>query len=328
MSSKNQWYMNFQDLNKIEPAKVYLDIAFRAGRSLQKSKIKDKFKFMKTSAFASIETASRSLTSNLENILKKFPVIDELPEFYVELIRTTLDYRHLKKSLGAVRWALQSITRLQRDYLLKIKKDINIKYINMNKKEFYGRVSSVLKQIDKELAYIDTARITMKRFPNVKTSRFTAAIAGYPNVGKSSILKGLTQSTPEIKEYAFTTKDLNIGYMDKIQLIDTPGTLDREKMNPIEHQAYLVQKLVCNTIILVIDPTETCGYSTKKQMQLAKKIRDFKKPVIIVHNKLDLNQEPDEKFLNVSAKVGTNMSSLKKLIKDHESDSKKKDDSK
>jgi len=317
--------MNFQDLTKIEPANVYLDIAFRAGRSRQKAKIKDKFKYTKTSAFSSLETVGKSLVSNLENILKKYPIIDELPEFYIELIRTTIDYRMLKKSLGAVMWAVKSVTRLQREYLIKIKKDINIKYVNMNKKEFYGRVSSVLKQIDKELKYLDEGRRIMKRFPNVKTKRFTVAIAGYPNVGKSSILKSLTTSDPEIKDYAFTTKALNIGYMDRIQIIDTPGLLDRDKMNPIEHQAYLVQKLVSDMIVVVADPTEACGFSYDLQKKFIRNVKDFKKPVLVIHNKADINKNPDERFLNVSATEGTGMSSLKKLIKKHEADSKKED---
>jgi nucleolar GTP-binding protein len=82
------------------------------------------------------------------------------------------------------------------------------------------------------------------------------AIAGFPNVGKSTLLNRLTGATAETNAYAFTTKSLNMGAIEyrhnTIQFIDTPGTLARpEKMNDIERQAYLAMKYAAHLIIYV-----------------------------------------------------------------------------
>ncbi|GAH40561.1 unnamed protein product [marine sediment metagenome] len=73
-------------------------------------------------------------------------------------------------------------------------------------------------------------------------------VAGYPNVGKSSIVKNIsTNKKIEVQEYPFTTKKLNMGHLElerrfdkiRIQCLDTPGILDRPmaKRNNIELQA-------------------------------------------------------------------------------------------
>jgi len=163
----------------------------------------------------------------------------------------------------------------------------------------------------------------MKRFPAIKTGLFTIAIAGYPNVGKSSLLKILTNASPEIKEYAFTTKAINMGYFnlndDKIQVIDTPGAFDRNinKMNNIEKQAFLALKHVANMIIFIIDPTEGCGYGIKQQDNLLQSIKSFKKPIITVHNKADLIQKREKDVLYLSIKTKEGLTELIDLIKHH-----------
>ena len=53
-----------------------------------------------------------------------------------------------------------------------------------------------------------------------------AVLVGLPNVGKSQLVAALTEATPEIGEYPFTTRSAIIGMMPfenvQIQLIDLP----------------------------------------------------------------------------------------------------------
>lgn len=49
---------------------------------------------------------------------------------------------------------------------------------------------------------------------------------GLPNAGKSSLLKALTNATPKIGNYPFTTLEPNLGTMDTIVLADIPGLVE------------------------------------------------------------------------------------------------------
>ncbi len=287
--------MNFQDLLKVEKADFYIDLSLRKGREaaerVKKTKTKieriDKARRIELARLDSVREVS---TSALEKIVKSFPSIDDLPEFYKELIRTTLDYGQLKKSLGAVNWAKERIKILHRDYGRKIKNARDFGDIPRIKGEFVGRFSSVLKQIKAELAYLDDSRRTMKGYPAVKDLP-TVAIAGFPNVGKSTLLSRLTTATPDIANYSFTTRKLNFGPADfngrKIQMVDTPGTLNRfEKMNYIERQAEIALKYLAKIIIFVFDPTE--GYSIDEQKKLFLHVKRLEKPMIVYVSKTDI----------------------------------------
>lgn len=296
--------MNFQDLHKIEDADTYLDMAFRNARERSddtkieakaktkalKYKITKQYKgvytgrktmnfrlqFEKTVELSRINAVTGNLTGHLQKIVDNFPMVDQLPPFYNELIKATLDYESLKKSLGGMKWAGERMNKLNAFYQSKMARTQDINELKKFRREFYGRVSSVMKQIGPELAYVDEARKTMKGFPNIKTSVKSVCIFGFPNVGKTTLLYKLTGSKAEIKNYAFTTKNINVSYAnindEKIQFIDTPGTLDRkEKINNIELQAQLVLKYAADMIIYVFDPTES--YPLPEQIKLYDNLR-------------------------------------------------------
>jgi nucleolar GTP-binding protein len=298
--------MNFQDLKKIEKHTYYIDVAFKKATNKvndirHKVKIKyDKLVKSKSIEQSRIDVIKESLNNQLNKILEAFPSIDNLEIFYLELIKTTLDYRDLKKSLGALKWATGQISKLHRDYNRKISKATDYNRVNEARRQFYGRVSSVLKQIRNNLDYLEESRKTMKDFPAIKTKLFTVCIFGYPNAGKSTLLKNLTDAEPEIKSYAFTTKKLNLGYINdprvKVQIIDTPGTLNRlNKMNFIEFQAHLAVKHLADLVIYVFDPM--FEKELKEQKKLLLKLKEYGKEIILYISKTDIApQENIDKF--------------------------------
>ena len=218
-----------------------------------------------------------SLTSDLDSIVKSFPTIDNLNDFYKELLEEKFGILRIKKSLAAVSWASKKIKELSKKY--------------SEKRGFIGRTSSLLKRISNDLEFLESLRKEFKEFPRIKEF-FTIVITGFPNVGKTTLLYKLSGSKPEIENYAFTTKQLNIGYLStrglKVQLIDTPGTLNRvEKMNVYEKQSFLAIKHLANLIVFVV----AHDYDVKKQIKLLNRILSFKKPVLVFLNKLEITDE-------------------------------------
>lgn len=287
--------MNFQGLTKVETADWYIDVAFRAATK-RAGIVRDAATGTRLDKSKSIEQAKLNelhavLRKHLMQILLSFPSIDGLPEFYQQIIRTALEYDRLKKSLGAVNWAVDKIDMLHHDYQRDLTKTRDLMRVNALRKEYYGRVSSVVKAIKAQLVYLENARRVMKEFPSIKQNMFTVAIAGFPNIGKTTLLAKLTGSKPEIAAYAFTTKKLNVGYLRcdhvKIQVIDTPGTLNRfEKMNTIEQQAYLAMKYCADLIVYIFDLSEPFPLSDQKK--LFSKLQLSHKPLIAYVSKTDI----------------------------------------
>jgi len=316
--------MNFQDLIKIENPETYLDIALRKARlkaeQIKGKNIKNRLVKARNIELMRINTACGSLQSYFEKILISFPSIDSLPVFYNELVRTTLDYVSLKKSLGGVNWGIKRILKLNTDYQRKISRTQDFNVINKTKGEFCGRLSSVVKQLGPELAYLEDARKTMKGFPTVKTSIPTICIFGFPNVGKTTLLYKLTGSKPEINSYAFTTKNINVSYANvdnkKVQFVDTPGSLDRmNKMNTIEKQAYLVLKHVADIVVYVFDLTESYPLADQEKLYYSLR-KDFVKDKNIISYLSKTDLVDDDKKINEFAKKYNAKKNIENLKKD------------
>jgi len=291
--------MNFQHLVPVERSKDYLDIAFRKAREKSNKKLTGEWlEKIRRKEMIRLDVIKDQLTQRLDKVVKSFPSLEHLPSFYIKLLKLTLDYGMLKKSLGGVSWAIGKVRFLHKNYVRQLSKTKERSKIASLKKEFYGRVSSVVNQIDKELVFLESCRKIMRKYPDVK-EKFTICLFGFPNVGKTTLLNKLTGSKAEVASYAFTTKNINIGYLKKedqeIQVLDVPGTLARvEKMNDIERIAYLAVKDLAGVIVYVFDISGV-GYSLKKQEDLLKTLkRNTKHEKILLYlSKTDLLQKED-----------------------------------
>lgn len=290
--------MNFQGLSKVEKSDFYLDLAFqaakRAGNKTREEKYNNRLLKSRHIEIDKIKAIDKALTSALSQIITKYPSMDSLPEFYQELINTALSIEDIKRSLSKVNYVVNKTKEFTRLYSSKITRTTDFNEINIHRREYYGRISSLIKQIKDDLDYLEMAREEMKGFPSIKTNLPTVCICGFPNVGKSTLLKNITNSDVEISAYAFTTRKLLIGYKElgyeKVQFIDTPGVLNRKgKENIIEHQAYLAVKYLAKFCIFVIDLSLGSGYDVKDQIKLLVELKKrFEKDFLVYLSKVDL----------------------------------------
>ncbi len=246
-----------------------------------------------------ITMAASSIHDRLSKSVVDFPSLLNLPPFYRDLADAIIGIDRLRKSLGAVDGTARIVNKLKREHLRQLRYARTPKEAAVIRRRAYGRISSVVTKVDDQLVFLSEVAKRLSNLPSVYVDMTTIVIAGYPNVGKSTLLLALTGSAPKIAHYPFTTTGLQLGYFkyshQKYQVIDTPGLLDRqlEKRNPIERQAISALRHLAKIIVFVLDVSETCGYELRDQFHL---LEDIEKMfvdinVLVVVNKEDLLDE-------------------------------------
>jgi nucleolar GTP-binding protein len=264
-------------------------------------------------ALNKLATVSNILRDYFNKIIKAHPSYDNLPDFYREMIDLIVGIRRIKKALAALNWANDMTQKIINKAIREIKGGKNPVQVL---KSAYGRISSIIEQIDEELRFLNELKRILKEIPSL-TDEPTVVVAGYPNVGKSSFVARVSSVKPEIASYPFTTKQIHVGYIDlgrtRIQIIDTPGLLDRplEKRNEIEKKAILCLKHIANCILFIVDPT----IDLEPQMKLLEEIKEnFDIPIIVAYSKADLHDKRD--LLAFSSVTGEGVDEIIKKIRE------------
>lgn len=311
--------MSFHVIPPVETAQWYLTHAFSNARKKSSQLPKKGNSTLETTKRIvewKINQVERTLLKHLTGLLESFPKTDQLTEFYQQLMRVTLDFVEFKQSFGALVWAKKKVQELSRTHSRRARYARQLSDVSAVEREYYGRISSVFKQIKQNLEELSRARHVIIEYPVIKKC-YTVAIAGFPNVGKSTLLYALTGSNPGIKNYPFTTTTIKVGYRQihhtKVQFLDTPGTLLRpEKMNIVEKQAYLALKYCADLIIFVIDPTMELAHQEK----LFASLKEYHKPMFVYLSKTDIVEQITTQKLQGTFSAMTSKDEVAKVVEE------------
>jgi len=274
-----------------------------------------------------IRVMSQTIRKTLRKLVTATPSLSNLPPFYKELVAALVNVDDVRKSLGAIDGTAKVIRRLEREHIRRLRAVRSLGGTSAIRRQAYGRISSTVKRASDHLAILREAEGKLADLPSVFIEMPTIVIAGYPNVGKTMLLRRLTGSEPKIAPYPFTTKGLNLGYFERgykrYQIIDTPGLLDRplEERNPVERQAIAALRHLADVVVFMLDPSGTCGYDFVRQLHLLEDIRKTFSNVIVVINKTDLLdeqrvqevQELCKEAIFISAATGQGVPELEKI---------------
>ncbi|NOR85912.1 GTP-binding protein [archaeon] len=306
-----------------------IDKAFAAAREAKEIKIDPKRRIdsVRDREIQRINTVAQTIIDNFSKILTNTFKTDELTPFYYDMISLLIDMDQFKKSMAAILWAKTRTQKLASHHRRKIKVTA-LKELADVRRDFYGREASVVKQIKKDLLFLGEVRRDLRALPDIKDEP-SIVLTGFPNVGKSSLLKKLTGANPEIKSYPFTTKGIMVGYLEKrAQILDTPGLLDRpEKLrNNIELRAISAIKNISNIIVFVFDVSEI-AYPKEKQLELFDEIKNnFDVKIFACMNKSDAAKKDTIDYLekNIDCPVyftstitGAGIEEFKKVLLDN-----------
>mgnify|MGYP001770641175 FL=1 len=277
-----------------------------------------------------IRKSSRSLAEALKGMAVSMPFVADLHPFYRELLDLGIGIDKYRHALGKIGNASTAVKAIAKEALLALRTAYNKEQIYKVRRSFIARVIDLINDLAPELETARSAASFLRRLPDVDPELFTIVVAGAPNVGKSSLVRCISTAKPEVAEYPFTTKQMHVGHIfvrgDRIQVIDTPGLLDRplEEMNKIELQAVLALRYLAKVILFLIDPTPHSGYDQKVQLNILNSIKNnFNIPIIVVLNKIDIAKEEEIKSiedalglttLRISAASCSGVEELKMMI--------------
>jgi len=294
--------MEFEELPTTPTSAELLDSAYsraaRAGRAKQGLEAQQSM----------LQTASNILSDNLENVVTSWPDFDELDPFYVELADAVVRSEDLgtdenggvdalRMHLSEISWASRKTKELGREYQGRLRGSGD--QARTYRKQAFARMGSVLEEVSDDLDRLDDARNALRTLPEILPEEPAIVFAGYPNVGKSSLVNQVTNARNEVASYPFTTKTVRVGHLRRdhirYQLIDTPGLLDRpaEERNDIESQGVSAITHLADCICLLLDPSGTCGYPLEVQLELRDSVVETfdEQPVLTVCNKADLSRD-------------------------------------
>ncbi|ABL77800.1 NOG1 family protein [Thermofilum pendens] len=273
------------------------ELAVRSCKRKSSAKGVDKVETRRIRALECVKLAAGVLSSRLRDVALTSPFLEDLHPFYRSLVTIDLDVDLYKSCTSRLYSASKIIKKIGLEQRVRIRRAKTYEEIVSAEKAFFGRALSVLRELEECLPMLRKFQLTFAKLPEIDLDIPTVIIAGAPNVGKSSLLKSLTRAKPEVKPYPFTTKELIVGHIEhplgKIQLVDTPGLLDRplEEKNPIELKAVVALKHITGLVLFVVDPTETCGFTLDFQYAVYRGVKSFiSSEAWIVVNKLDIAQ--------------------------------------
>ena len=274
------------------PGRIFKASLVEAQKKAKQVQARDNRVAIKVRELTKVEALGESIFGKTDAVVKKTANFNELPPFQKELVGSMVNLDELRRALHSVGWAGAKVLELSNEYRRKMRGKSDMGELTRLRKQFESRAESIMAGVEGDVEIINTSAKTLRKMPSVRKMK-TVLIAGYPNVGKSSILNRLSESKVDVQPYPFTTKQLLVGYMRegyrRYQLIDTPGILDREARNPIEKQAATALKHLSKKVMFVIDPSESCGYTLKQQEELLERIRGkINADVLIVYSKADL----------------------------------------
>jgi ribosome-interacting GTPase 1 len=165
------------------------------------------------------------------------------------------------------------------------------------------------------------------------------ALVGLPNVGKSQLLAAVTEASPDIGEYPFTTRAPTIGMMrfenTQIQLVDTPPVTGREArtwVNNIARNADLIAIIVdlsdqpAEQVETTLQELENMGIVPTTSDSAEATIGRRQRKMLIIGNKNDLESSSTSQtqlksqygarfpIIGISAAEGNSLEELKRVI--------------
>lgn len=304
---------------RASPSVAILDIAFHRA-SLVTPHGETKAARDRLRAELKVVRSSATVVRHLRLETRPF-VRPPISDFERSLLDASFGPGTVDRSLVRLRRAEERIRGLARDAERETRRASGPDELGEVVRRFYGRLSSFVREVDPDIDRLRAMARFLSERPHLEPSAPTLVVAGFPNVGKSSLVARLSSARPKVADYPFTTLSIAVGHadlgFDRLQVVDTPGVLGRpRKANPAEVEAETTVRGAATVVLFVLDPSESSGHPLEEQEALLARWREEfpQLPIVAVETKCDLIRTESERP-KVSALTGEGVDALWKEIR-------------
>jgi len=200
------------------------------------------------------------------------------------------------------------------------------KKLEIDRRRIHDRISLLKKDVAEIEKHRETARKSRQR-----NNKKVAAIVGYTNAGKSTLLNTLTNADVLSEDKLFATLDPTTRVLDlsnglSILLTDTVGFISKLPHNLIDaFRSTLEEAVYADIIIHVVDASDPeMDNKMKIVYETLHSLRIENKPVITLFNKCDiltedlvLSDKNAEKTIRISARTQQGLENFKESLRDY-----------
>nr|UXY88340.1 nucleolar G-protein [Cryptomonas curvata] len=224
----------------------------------------------------------------VKNMLKNFPIIDQLDPFYKDLLNILFNRNHYKIALSRLNNSRTIVSKISTNYIRLLKFGNSFYNCKHLKKVAIGRICTVIKKLNFTFLYLEKIRKQIKSIPSIDPYRKTILVCGSLNCGKSSLINKISKANVTVNSNVYTTKSLQIGHCSKDfvrwQIVDTPGLQSTKiiEYTSIEMQTINAVIHLEHTMLYIFDP------SSKSKTTLFQQIDIFNSVLSLLKNKKKL----------------------------------------
>nr|UXY87342.1 nucleolar G-protein [Cryptomonas sp.] len=215
-----------------------------------------------------VKFVQQKFENYIYQIIKNFPVIDQIHHFYHAMFNILFNRDYYKISLSRLNNFKIIVGKISANYIKLLKHGDSLYTCKHLKKIALGRICTMIKKLDRSFIYLEKVRIQIKNIPLIDPYRKSILITGYSNSGKSSLMNKITRANVLVNSANYTTKTLQVGHLMqnfvRWQVIDTPGIMKSSlsKYNSIEIQTINAYIHLDCVAIHIFDPS----YSDKQKL--------------------------------------------------------------
>ena len=273
-----------------------------------RSKYPRKAKTLFDKELAALQKTHDVVISKTDFVKDLTRLLDTLHPFYWRLIEIEFDRPRIHNAISCISKGRKIASKLFGKYRFLLMAAENKRELQRTGSEARGRILSLFKKCRRDLDYLRDLVVFIQKLPALDPSIPTIIVAGAPSSGKSTFVRNATRAKPKVAAYPFTTTTIHIGHIiinnKKIQIIDTPGLLDRpiEEMNDVERKAVAALKEIDGVILFLVDVSPDAYIKVEKQFDLLMNITRMAKgkKIFLALNKID---KPDTDSLEKAREI-------------------------